>query len=122
MVTLRELIADAGDEDQPAWLYADRYATGRLGAPLARLIRWEEQVRDDGLLYGVLASDDASIVLRYEPESEPGNDRVCAQVPCPDRPGCPGPAWDTITGRHELLLALDAGIVDDPWCERDGDR
>jgi hypothetical protein len=120
--TLRDLIAAADDEDPPAWHYADRCVTDRLGPALAQRVHWQEPVSEDGLLFGVLADDDTSIALRYEPESEPGNDRIWVRVPCPNQPDCPGPAWDVVTNRRELLQALDAGVVVEPWCEHDGDH
>src|SRR5690242_19503852 len=115
--TLYELVACAGDEDRPIWFYADRYAVDRLGTELARLIRWDDQADGEDRLCGTLTGADRSTTLRYEPPSEPGNDSLHAQVPCPDRAGCPGPAWDRITSRGELLMALETGEVDDPWCE-----
>jgi hypothetical protein len=83
---------------------------------IARLIRWED-VATDGCLRGRLAGDDQAVMLRYVPDQEPGSASLQVRVPCPEDPGCPGPAWDIITDRADLLLALDGGRVDDPVCE-----
>jgi len=118
---LRDLVATAEDDTRPAWLDADRLAVDRLGAPLARRIQWDAHHDEDWRVRGTLAGDDRSVLLRFEPAEEPGTERLQVRVPCPEDPQCTGDAWDTITSRLDLLLALDTGVVDDPWCDLHSD-
>ncbi|MEV4212560.1 hypothetical protein [Micromonospora sp. NPDC049662] len=98
---IRPVSADAAD-----------FAAFRVGADVAALIAWGDQLDDEGRVHGRLHI----LHLRFD-QPEPASAQLEVRVACPTDPTCIE-AWDQVEHRVDLLGVLDGGLAaGDPFCE-----